>query len=75
MDTNHNLNINDYSFNELLSLFNLTCDFTLNDLKECKKNNVKHLVRTSEPSYSKEEVLKAGISFHVNSFFYDLLPI
>jgi len=37
MDTNHNLNINDYSFNELLELFNLTYDFSLNDLKECKK--------------------------------------
>ncbi len=35
-------------------------------IKECKKHNVKHIVRISEPSYSKEEVEKAGISLHVS---------
>ena len=34
-------------------------------LKECKKNNVLHIVRISEPSYSIAEVEKAGISLHV----------
>lgn len=33
-------------------------------IKECKKHNVRHIVRISEPSYSKEEVEKAGISVH-----------
>lgn len=33
-------------------------------LKECKKYNVAHIVRISEPSYSKEEVEKAGINLH-----------
>lgn len=35
-------------------------------LKECKKYNVQHIVRISEPSYSKEEVEKAGIHLHVS---------
>lgn len=45
-------------------------------IKECKKNNVLHIVRIADPSYSKEEVEKAGISLHVRSprlfgaFFY-----
>lgn len=34
-------------------------------IKECKKNNVSHIVRISEPSYSKEEVESAGIQLHV----------
>ena len=34
-------------------------------LKECKKYNVNHIVRISEPSYSKEEVENAGIKLHV----------
>ena len=34
-------------------------------LKECKKANVKHIGRISEPSYSKDEVEAAGISLHV----------
>lgn len=34
-------------------------------LKECKKYNVVHIVRISEPSYSKEEVESAGIMLHV----------
>jgi hypothetical protein len=34
-------------------------------LKECKKNNVLHIVRINEPTYSKEEVEKAGIRLHV----------
>lgn len=33
-------------------------------LKQCKKSNVLHIVRISEPSYSVEEVVKAGISLH-----------
>lgn len=35
-------------------------------LKECKKHNVTHIVRISEPSYSKDEAEKAGISVHVS---------
>jgi len=35
-------------------------------LKECKKNNVTHIVRISEPSYSKDEVEKAGICLNVS---------
>ena len=35
-------------------------------LKECKKFNVSHIVRISEPSYSVEEVEKAGIQLHVS---------
>ena len=34
-------------------------------IKEMKKHNVLHIVRISEPSYSVEEVQKAGISLHV----------
>ena len=34
-------------------------------LKECKKNNVTQIVRISEPSYSKDEVEKAGIGLNV----------
>jgi hypothetical protein len=34
---NHNLNINSYSLDELLGLFNLTYNMTLNDLKNAKK--------------------------------------
>jgi protein tyrosine phosphatase type 4A len=33
-------------------------------LRECKKYNVTHIVRISEPSYSKEEVEAAGIQLH-----------
>lgn len=33
-------------------------------LRECKKYNVVHIVRISEPSYSKEEVESAGITLH-----------
>lgn len=33
-------------------------------IKECEKHNVKCIVRISEPSYSKAEVEKAGISLH-----------
>lgn len=36
-------------------------------LKECKKYNVTHIVRISEPSYSKDEVEKAGITLHVRT--------
>lgn len=36
-------------------------------LKECKKYNVTHIVRISEPSYSVDEVEKAGIQLHVSS--------
>lgn len=36
-------------------------------LRECKKYNVNHIVRISEPTYSKEEVEAAGISLHVSS--------
>jgi protein tyrosine phosphatase type 4A len=39
-------------------------------LKECKKHNVVHIARISEPSYSKEEVEKAGIGLH-EFFFHD----
>lgn len=38
-------------------------------LRECKKYNVVHIVRISEPSYSKEEVESAGITLHVSYFF------
>lgn len=34
-------------------------------IAECRKYNVKHIVRISEPSYSKEAVESAGISVHV----------
>ena len=34
-------------------------------LKECEKHHVSDIVRISEPTYSKEEVEKAGISLHV----------
>ena len=34
-------------------------------IKECKKHNVTHIVRIAEPSYSAEEVEKAGIQMHV----------
>lgn len=37
MESNHNLDINTYSFDELLGLFNLSYNFSINDLKECKK--------------------------------------
>jgi len=33
-------------------------------LKECKKNNVVHIVRISQPCYDKGEVEKAGMSLH-----------
>lgn len=33
-------------------------------LRECKKFNVTHIVRISEPSYRKEEVEEAGIQLH-----------
>ncbi len=35
-------------------------------LRECKKYNVTHLVRISEPTYSKDEVEAAGIQLHVS---------
>jgi hypothetical protein len=35
-------------------------------LKQCKKSNVTAIVRISEPSYSREEVEKAGIALHVS---------
>jgi protein tyrosine phosphatase type 4A len=35
-------------------------------LKECKKNNVIHIVRISEPTYNKDEIEKAGITLHVS---------
>lgn len=38
-------------------------------LKECKKHNVTHIARISEPSYSKNDVEKAGISLH--EFYFD----
>jgi protein tyrosine phosphatase type 4A len=38
-------------------------------LKECKKHNVAHIARISEPSYSKKDVEKAGISLH--EFYFD----
>jgi protein tyrosine phosphatase type IVA len=34
-------------------------------LKECEKHHVSDIVRISEPTYSREEVEKAGISLHV----------
>lgn len=33
-------------------------------IRECKKYNVAHIVRISEPSYSKDEVQNAGIELH-----------
>lgn len=42
-------------------------------LKECKKHNVIHIVRISEPSYSKEEVEQAGISLHVCNQFLSFI--
>lgn len=44
-------------------------------LKECKKVNVTHIVRISEPSYSVEEVEKAGIKLHVLSFCHYRLKL
>ena len=50
MNTNHNLNINEYSFKELLSLFDLQYDFSINDLKECKKKVLfMHPDKSSKP--------------------------
>jgi len=43
-------------------------------LKECKKNNVLHIVRISEPSYNKEEIEKAGISLHEMYYHDGLSP-
>jgi formyltetrahydrofolate synthetase len=39
-------------------------------IRECKKYNVTHIVRISEPSYSKEEVEEAGIQLHVKFKIY-----
>ena len=36
-------------------------------LKECKKQNVIHIVRIADPTYSKDEVEKAGIELHVSA--------
>lgn len=36
-------------------------------LKECKKHNVTDIVRISDPSYSVEEIERAGITLHVCS--------
>ena len=44
-------------------------------LKECKKNNVTQIVRISEPSYSKDEVEKAGICLNVSELSLKLLFI
>mmetsp|Transcript_13204 Transcript_13204/g.18070 ORF Transcript_13204/g.18070 Transcript_13204/m.18070 type:complete len:168 (-) Transcript_13204:368-871(-) len=33
-------------------------------IKECKRHNVMHIVRISDPSYSREEVENAGIQLH-----------
>lgn len=41
-------------------------------LRECKKYNVVHIVRISEPSYNKEEVESAGITLHVCATCYAL---
>jgi hypothetical protein len=35
-------------------------------LKECKKQNVVHIVRIADPTYSKDAVEKAGINLHVS---------
>ena len=35
-------------------------------LKECEKHHVTHIVRISEPEYSRNEVEQAGIKLHVN---------
>jgi protein tyrosine phosphatase type 4A len=37
-------------------------------LKECKRHNVQHIVRISPPSYSRDEVEKAGIGLHEMEF-------
>eukprot|EP01006_Ploeotia_vitrea_P010732 TRINITY_DN27878_c0_g1_i1.p1 TRINITY_DN27878_c0_g1~~TRINITY_DN27878_c0_g1_i1.p1 ORF type:complete len:142 (-),score=9.41 TRINITY_DN27878_c0_g1_i1:73-498(-) len=37
-------------------------------LKECKKQNVLHIVRIADPSYSSDEVEKAGIQLHEMHF-------
>ncbi len=39
-------------------------------LKECKKNNVTHIVRICEPCYEKTEVEKAGIQLHVSAHIW-----
>lgn len=36
-------------------------------LKECKKYNVRHIVRISEASYSTTEVENAGMDLHVRN--------
>lgn len=36
-------------------------------LTECRKYNVKHIVRISEPTYNKELFENAGITIHVSS--------
>ena len=38
-------------------------------IKEMKKNDVVRIGRISEPSYSREEVEKAGINLHVKTIF------
>jgi protein tyrosine phosphatase type 4A len=40
-------------------------------LRECKKYNVSHIVRISEPSYSAEDVKKGGIELHVRNYSYE----
>jgi hypothetical protein len=36
-------------------------------IKECKKLNVKHIARISEPCYDKTQAEAAGIAVHVSS--------
>lgn len=42
-------------------------------LKECERHHVSDIVRISEPTYSKEEVEKAGIQLHVISLYSFIL--
>jgi hypothetical protein len=39
-------------------------------IKECKKLNVKHIARISEPCYDKSEAEAAGITVHVSTVNY-----
>ena len=46
-------------------------------VKECQKYHVSDLVRVCEPQYNKEDVIEAGINFHVRSLlalFFFLFP-
>lgn len=42
-------------------------------LKECERHHVSDIVRISEPTYSREEVEKAGIRLHVSYIYVEIV--